>query len=243
MNCAPDKKAIRIIAWNIRHGGRSAIPAIIERIASHAPDVVVICEYRCNEAGDKLRAGLSKIGLIKFRFIPAPPGLNGVLIASRLPAGPAQSIAPELEKPHALVEVEIAGISLIGVYMPNGVAKTPYWEAVVRSAAGRTGSKPALFIGDFNTGRHLEDERGRTLISAPFMDIMEESGFTEVWRRRNPDAREFTWTSPRGNGFRLDHAFASPSLEARIIDVRYSHAERIDRISDHSAMIIDIAGV
>lgn len=240
VKAAPKPDVLRIMAWNIRHGGRSGIPAIVERIAGHAPDVAVISEYRCNHAGDKLRTGLSETGLSEFRFIPAPSRLNGVLIAARSSATAAQSIAFGLEKPHALVQTEIAGISIVGVYMPNGVAKTPYWEAVVNYASSQAATQ-TLFIGDFNTGRHFEDERGATLVSAPFMDVMEEKGFIEVWRQRNPEAREFTWLSPRGNGFRLDHAFASASLNERIIDVAYSHDERLQRISDHSAMIVDIS--
>lgn len=235
-----NRDPLRVLAWNIRHGGRSGIPAILERIASHTPDIAVLCEYRCNDAGARLRSGLSEIGLSEFRFVPAPPKSNGVLIASRLAAGPARSLAPDLEKPHALVETETAGLSVVGVYMPNGTAKTPYWEAVTAHASRRAG-RPTLFVGDFNTGRHYQDERGATLISAPFMAVMEEKGFADVWRRRNPETREFTWTSPYGNGFRLDHAFASPCLEERIVDIRYSHAERLDRVSDHSAMIVEIA--
>ena len=44
----------------------------------------------------------------------------------------------------------------------------------------------------------------------------------------------------RGNGFRLDHAFATPSLRSRITSCRYSHAERDAGISDHSIMIVEV---
>ena len=141
-----------------------------------------------------------------------------------------------------LLETRVAGITVIGVYLPLGGAKTPYWEAVVAAAADRA-KGPCLILGDFNTGRHLLDEAGATLVSAPFMDRMEEAGFVDLWRSRNPDKREFTWFSNAGNGFRLDHAFASRGLAGRVEDVFYSHAERLDGISDHSALIVDIGMV
>jgi exodeoxyribonuclease-3 len=57
---------------------------------------------------------------------------------------------------------------------------------------------------------------------------------------------ECTWYSKlkggaRGNGFRLDHAFATPSLVPRITTCRYSHVVREAEISDHSIMIVEIA--
>jgi len=234
-----DSQILRILAWNIRHGGGRRIGKILDRIAAHAPDIAVISEYRCDEAGSALVAGLANLGLGECRFLPAPPRSNGVLIASRMAASEAGSLAPQLDKPHALLTAEVAGIDLTGVYMPVGDAKTPYWEALVAAAPDRRGGE-ALFVGDFNTGRHYEDESGATLISAPFMDRMETLGFTDVWRRRNPDAREFTWISNHGNGFRFDHAFASAALAERIVDVRYVHDDRAQGLSDHSALILDI---
>ena len=39
---------------------------------------------------------------------------------------------------------------------------------------------------------------------------------------------------------RLDHAFATPALLPRITACRYSHAEREAKVSDHSALILEI---
>ena len=65
-----------------------------------------------------------------------------------------------------------------------------------------------------------------------------------IWRHFHGDATEYTWYSlPKGgapaNGFRLDHAFATPSLLPRVTACRYSHAEREQKISDHSPMILE----
>ena len=49
-----------------------------------------------------------------------------------------------------------------------------------------------------------------------------------------------TWLSHRKNGFRLDHAFASPEAAARVTSCRYSHREREAGLSDHSAVIVEI---
>jgi exodeoxyribonuclease-3 len=43
-----------------------------------------------------------------------------------------------------------------------------------------------------------------------------------------------------GNGFRIDHAFLSATLAARVGSIRYSHDERLAGISDHSPLILDL---
>lgn len=235
----PRPPLLRVMAWNIRHGGGKRVKDIAARIVRHRPDVVILTEYQDGRSAQELRGHLEDIGIVHAHAISAPVKANGVLIASREFFEAPIPLAPSLDKPHMLLSAQVAGIGMVGVYMPNGEAKTLYWQAVIAAAKERV-ERPTLFIGDFNTGKHFLDEPGATLVSAPFMDDMEAAGFAELWRSRNPDGREFTWTSPAGNGFRLDHAFASPALAARVVDIFYSHAERTDRISDHSALILDI---
>jgi exonuclease III len=67
-----------------------------------------------------------------------------------------------------------------------------------------------------------------------------------MWWHHNPGITEYTWYSTlkggaRGNGFRLDHALATPSLKTHIISCRYAHREREAGISNHSIVIVEIA--
>ena len=99
----------------------------------------------------------------------------------------------------------------------------------------------ALAMGDFNTCRAYVDEPGATDVTALFLDKIQDAGYRDVWRDRFPDGREYSWYSHRGNGFRIDHAFASSRLAlSGSADIRYSHAERTSGLSDHSALIVEI---
>ena len=98
-----------------------------------------------------------------------------------------------------------------------------------------------MAIGDFNTCRAYVDEPGAIDATAHFMDSVEAIGFRDLWRHRYPDGREYSWYSHRGNGFRIDHAFLSPGLAARAGAVRYSHDERLARLSDHSVLLLDLS--
>ena len=60
----------------------------------------------------------------------------------------------------------------------------------------------------------------------------------EAWRRRHPQEQECSWFSAsRGNGFRYDHALASPPLDAPIRSVRYAQEPRASSLSDHAGLV------
>ncbi len=108
-------------------------------------------------------------------------------------------------------------------------------------SAPEAGVATLLAIGDFNTCRAYVDEAGTFDTLAYYMDRIEAIGFwQDLWRRRYPEGREFSWYSHRNNGFRIDHAFLSPELVMRAGEIRYSHDERLSGLSDHSPLVLDL---
>jgi len=231
--------ALRLLAWNIRQGGGARLAAIAEALARHEAEILVISEYRGGDSANRLRAALAALGYRHQTGLAPPPGKNGVLIAARRPLREHGAVSAGLPEPYRMVRVEIAGLFLCGIYMPNLLAKVPYWEALIAALAAETRGA-ALAIGDFNTCRAYVDEPGAIDPCAHFMDKVEAIGFCDLWRRRYPEGREFSWYSTRGNGFRIDHAFLSAALAAQAGVVRYSHDERLAGLSDHSPLILDL---
>jgi exodeoxyribonuclease III len=234
-----EPNGIRILSWNIRHGGGSRLPRIVDAISAYQPDVIILCEFRLS--GDAfLRKALFQHGYESVARGGCPRKCNGVVIASKLPLKRKRVLSRRVEDPHRMVVAEFEDLHVVGVYMPNLLRKTPYWDAVLRSAR-HFKSRPTLLIGDFNTTRHFVDEPGQVCKTSPYMDLIEAAGFRDLWRHRNPEAREYSWYSHRGNGYRLDHAFFSASLADRVQEVWYSHAERQAGLSDHSIILADIS--
>jgi exonuclease III len=232
--------ALRLVAWNIRQGGGTRLAAIAAAVARHDADIVVISEYRGGESAARLRAALTTIGYRYASDAAPPPGRNGVLIASRQPFDDDGPVTGSVPEPHRMVRAYFGGLTVYGVYMPNLLAKVPYWQALVGALAAGSLSAHALAIGDFNTCRAYVDEAGAIDATAHFLDEVETIGFCDLWRRRYPDGREFSWYSTRGNGFRIDHAFLSPALAGCAGAIRYSHDERLAGLSDHSPLILDV---
>jgi exodeoxyribonuclease III len=231
---------LRLLAWNIRQGGGSRLAAIGAALARHDANILVLSEYRGGESSERLHVALAALGYRRSSAPIPPPGGNGVLIAARHPfddGGPVSDAVPE---PYRMVRAYFGAVRLYGIYMPNLLKKVPYWEALTAALAAESPGAEALAIGDFNTCRAYVDEPGAIDACAHFMDTVETIGFCDLWRRRYPDGREFSWYSTRGNGFRIDHAFLSGALAARAGAIRYSHEERLSGLSDHSPLILDL---
>jgi exonuclease III len=230
---------LRVLTWNIRAGGGSRIQAIGAALAEQDADILVLTEYRDGPAAPALRAELERLG---YRWLTAhtpPRGRNGVLIAARRTFREVGPVTGEVAEPWRLLDVVVGRIRLTGVYMPNLRVKIPYWQALIGALAGRVDGA-ALAIGDFNTCRPYLDETGATDVTADFLDKVQAAGFRDVWRDRNPETREFIWFSHRQNGFRIDHAFFSPRLAARVRGIGYAHAAREAGVSDHSMLVVDV---
>jgi exonuclease III len=208
-------------------------------LARQNADILVLSEYRGGEAATRLLAALDAIGYRHMTKLAPPPNRNGVLSASRCAFHEHGPIGNTLPEPYPMVSAEFPSFRLSGVYMPNLLAKIPYWEALI-AALEPESSGHTLAIGDFNTCRPYLDEAGAIDPTAHYMDRIERIGFCDLWRRRRPAGREYSWFSTRGNGFRIDHAFLSSGLAARAGMISYSHEERIAGLSDHSPLILHL---
>jgi len=99
-----------------------------------------------------------------------------------------------------------------------------------------------LLIGDMNCGIPFEDSDTKTFQNTHLFQQLLMRGWTDAWRSRNLDAREFSWISAkRRNGFRYDHALATAGFDHRIETALYDHNPREAGISDHSLLMLDLA--
>ena len=144
------------------------------------------------------------------------------------------------ENQHRLLRVNLGGVDLIGCYFPQGKAKQPVFEYILQHLTQQVGLH-ALLLGDMNTGSHYIDEVGKSFHCAANFDRLNEMGWVDVWRSRNEECREYSWFSSVGNGFRIDHAFATKALNQRVLWVAYDHSPRLSGLTDHSALLVDLA--
>jgi endonuclease/exonuclease/phosphatase family metal-dependent hydrolase len=227
-------------------------------VAGAAPDVVFLQEVTRNSAPE-WRAALEDAGLGHVLTglddgPPPKPRRLAVLTASREPI--ERVPIGDLVWPERALAVDLEGVTLLNVHSPispsPGLAKVLMHEALYAWASGRD---RIVLAGDLNTPRRdlpdgtvltfahesngqLRPERGErwhAAESALVYTLRAEHG----WQDPFLEAPERTWTFPRNKGgWRLDHVLVKGvEVTARA----YLHDWRIAGLSDHSALLADIA--
>ena len=161
---------MRLVAWNIRQGGGSRLPRIADTLKRQDADILVLSEYRGGPSATRLCAALHALGYRHATTLVPPPNRNGVLIAARCPFREHGAVDMGLPEPYRMVSVDFAAFRLSGVYMPNLLAKVPYWEALIAALSSQSATH-ALAIGDFNTCRAYLDEAGAIDATAHYMEV------------------------------------------------------------------------
>ncbi len=258
MDAPPEPDALarplRILAWNIQHGGgprRS--PLIALALLEASPDIVVLTEFR-GARGGQIAGVLHDHGLAYHACSPREPTKNAVCLCSRWPiaaAPDADMFVDQAGLAHRWLDASIPELSLriTGVHVPDAARsdaramarKSLFWQRLNRSAAASVG-EDRVVIGDYNTGRPALDESGRTLTSAAHLGRLETIGFADAFRSLHALTREYTWHSPTGSGFRLDHAYVSPTLRGRLRRCDYLHEHRLSGLSDHASLVLELGG-
>ena len=236
---------MRLVTLNLRHGGGRRTPALLSCLVRHEADVLVLCEHRHPAASSTTAALAESLAAAGFGHQVASydaPRINHLLVASRRPIRPApRQVAAALRvDPVRLLPLQVDGLLVVGVHLPNLKAKLPHWHALLRLEGRR-----ALYVGDFNSGHHVRDvQRPPFPFSASYeeyMGALEAQGWVDAWRSLHPRRREYTWFSHRQRGFRLDHAFLSPALAPALRSAVFDHAVRTSGASDHSALRVELA--
>lgn len=248
---------MRLVSWNVA-GRRTRQPEQAAAVLAVGPDVVCLQEVTATTLG-LWRAALAEAGL-EHSVTPldhfTPPGRRrlGVLIAARVPL-PVFDLG-ELAWTERAVAATIGDAVLVNVHSPISpspdLAKVRMHEQLFAVACGLD---RAVFVGDLNTPRRdlpdgtvltfahdtngrLREDRGERWAAAEralVWSLRAERGWTDPFL----DAPERTWTYP-GNkgGWRLDHVLV------RGVDVgarAYAHGWRLAGLSDHSAIVADLA--
>ena len=249
---------MRIVSWNVA-GRRTRLPEQAEAVLSVAPDVVCLQEVTMNSLPE-WRAALADAGfdggvtpLDDGR--PPKPRRLAVLTAAREPLERIP-LPDDLPWPERAVAVDLHGAVLLNVHSP--ISPSPDLAKVLTHEALYAWAREldrAILVGDLNTPRRtlpdgsvltfahdtkgrVREERGERWVAAEralVHTLRDRHGWEDAFLELN----ERTWTYP-GNkgGWRLDHGLVK---DVDVIAKVYAHEWRLSGLSDHSAVIVDVA--
>ena len=256
---------VRVVTWNVAGRVRRQ-PEQAAVIAALSADVVALQEVTARTLplwrAALAEAGLpfAETGLDEPDEAPRPRPL-GVLTAAREPL--ARLPAPrDVPWPERVLCCRIGDVEVINVHSPIApapeLAKVRTHEAVAAHLAA-TPHSPRILCGDLNTPRRelpdgevltfahdsagrLRPERGERWNAAESALVrgLREHGWVDVFRALHGyGEREASWTFAHDRGgWRLDHILAEG---LRPVGAAYAHEWRRAGLSDHSALIADLA--
>ena len=233
---------MRILSWNILHGGGQRVRNIVDSIKEHAPDIVCFQEFRHGKSKPILLDGLKSLGLDQI-YSPdsGKPRDNTILVASRYDFE-AETFPEKQQAPTKAIQVKFHSpeLNLVIVHIPHKKKQIPFFIAM-HELPKHWLQEASLLVGDFNCGIPFEDSETKSFDNTHMFQHLLQQGWIDAWRSRNTKAREFTWISTKNRyGFRYDHALVSRTMNANIEKIYYDHTVRDQGVSDHSLMMIEL---
>ena len=251
---------MRLLTWNVANRIRVQ-PDQAAAVASVGAEVVALQEVTVNSL-PLWRAALAEAGfehtlcpLDEGR--PPKPRRLAAFMASRTPIEPLPLALEDLPWPERVVACRVDGIDVVNVHSP--ISPSPELAKVrtheVLYAALRDHAGPAVLCGDLNTPRRdlpdgtvltfahdtkgrVREERGERWVDAEralVQTLRLEHGWHDPFLAAGPEP---TWAWPHGGGWRLDHVLTK---DVETTAVLYAHEWRLTKLSDHSALLADLA--
>ncbi len=239
---------MRILFWNIKHGGGSRAGRIVEQILEWNPDIVALAEFRGTQPSRSIAKSLYDEGYIHqlSTVNPDEPTWNALCLASRYELTQVSvEGAPEPDLYWLLAQIEsISHIHIGVVHAPWSIylGRLEYYEALL-NVAQNWQLGPGVIIGDLNSGINGIDEETENSLeyNHSVMKPLDVAGWRDPFRVLHPDVCAPTWFSPYGNGYRLDQTFVNDELGQRVTvcDYDWGPSGEGGNLSDHAAILLD----
>lgn len=241
---------LKIIAWNVETLARRLpeLPAITRALGD--PDVLCLQEVRIRERDRDDVAALERAlpGYRCFHSLARDPhnvtyrGGRAYGVATYV-KGRASGAVPAWDREGRVVVVNRGQTAIVNVYAVNGTSK-PYFDEAGKPSGDRHAFKRALqrrifelgrelgprvvMAGDWNVSRSKLDTHPRLRTEPPHAQaraeleaLLDQTGFVDIWRARNPDATGYTWFNPRArwlDAARVDYVLVSKALVPQVRD-------------------------
>ncbi len=261
-----DAAPVKIATWNI-NSIRQREKHVCRWLEAAQPDVLLLQETKCEAAGFP---GLMFQGLGYTAEAVGQKVYNGVAALARVPFTVTHRRLPGLAEDDTqarYIEIEANGISIAGIYLPNGNSggeagfayKLEWMDRLAdRASALLEADKPTMIAGDFNVCPAPEDAAPGTLPPTDALVRPETRarfrrliwmGMTDAVRTVHPHGPAYTfWDYQAGAwqrdlGLRIDHVLLSPTLAEQMVSAEPDKNERgRPQPSDHVPVVVELAG-
>lgn len=245
--------ALRLMSYNIRHGGRGREDVLARVINARTPDVVMLQEARDAGVVERLAAATGMAQWATFRR-------QSLGFLSRRPVAHHEWHRPRISR-HAFLEVVPAGeaVRIFGVHLSAVHAAWTERRRGLEVRALLAGIQahqhgPHVLTGDFNTlaPGELLDLTRLPLRLRPFVWLsggrirwravrqVLDAGYVDVYRRLSPTESGFTFPTWDPH-LRLDYVFAPAAFADRVSRCEVVRDPGAAEASDHFPLVADVS--
>ncbi len=256
---------MKLATWNV-NSIRVRESHVRRWLEQAGPDLLVLQEIKC-EAASFPAAPFRDLGYTA--EIVGQKTYNGVAVLSRVPFTVTHRALPGLPSDDAqarYIEVEAEGLTIAGIYLPNGNSGGPDGFAYKLAWMDRLfdraqvlldADRPCVIAGDFNVCP-TDDDLAPKALGPDDALVRPESrarfrsliwlGLTDAVRALHPTGPAYTFWDyqaaawPRDSGLRIDHVLLSPGVAERLVTADPQRAVRgEEQPSDHVPVLVDLA--
>lgn len=252
---------MKIATWNV-NSLKVRLPHVLEWLATHKPDVLVLQEIKqvteAFPAEELAAAGYQSLASGQKTY-------NGVAVIAR--SAPADAITdfPGFDDPQRrILATTIDGVRVVNLYVPNGseVGSEKYayklsWLAALKDFLKQelAQHEKLVALGDFNIAPadvdvYDPEKWGEAILCSPderaALTALLDLGLTDVYRRFEQPEKAYSWWDYRAAGFRrnaglrIDLILSSDAL-TKACSASYIDKEPRgwERPSDHAPVVAD----
>lgn len=247
-----DSESISLFCWNIANPSLKRAGKQGEWLRSRSEDILVLTEAKRSKGCIWLQRYFQAYGY-NVVFPKIDGNEYGVMIVSKRLLSKNQFSDNIKFLPSRIVATAISTqrgtLEIIGLYVPSRDSsiekikrKKRFLEITTHALQNTPKAGYRIVCGDFNIL-----EPGHFPRYSFFKDW--EYGFYsdlihcqlhDAFRKLHPITHEYSWVGRTGDGYRYDHCFVSENLLTNIKKCFYLHEPREIRLSDHSAIIIEL---
>jgi exodeoxyribonuclease-3 len=220
----------------------------LEWLDTRPEEIFVLTEIGVGAGSELLVARFRESGWV-IRARRPGEGERGVLIASRVALRVEAPIETYL--PERVAQASVGTLEIIGVYAPSRddsaerIARKRRFLAELLTLVGAREPRSGVLIGDLNvverSGRG--SEKGFQEWEYELYEALPRVGWLDAYRALHPDRSEVSWADTEGRGHRFDHCLITADLRPFLRRCDYVHETRETDLSDHSAMVMELASV
>jgi exodeoxyribonuclease-3 len=255
---------VKLATWNV-NSIRQREQHVARWLQRCQPDVLLLQEIKCEEHAFP---SLTFQGVGYQSEAVGQKSYNGVAVLARVPFEVKHRVLPGLPADDAqsrYIEIEAGGITVIGIYLPNGNSggeagyayKLAWMDRLAERAEALLDADTSVVItGDFNVCPTDEDLSPGALspndallrpeTRARFRRLL-WLGLTDAVRAVHPHGAMYTFWDyqagawQRDSGLRIDHALLSPDLAERLVSASPDRQERAEpQPSDHVPVVVEL---